>query len=123
MATSPPSNPGALVLDANVVIAICSAEIGRDAFATGEITDYVSQGFQLYAPGVVVAEVLFVLCGKRTSGSLSLADYASSSPRLSESWLPFCLHPMERLHLSNGPNRSAAATDAAGRLTDSILRL
>ena len=52
MVPPPPSSPGALVLDANVVIAICSKEIGRDALATAEITNYVNQGYQLYAPGV-----------------------------------------------------------------------
>ncbi len=30
------------------------------------------------APGVIVAETLYVLCGKKTSGSLSLPDYATA---------------------------------------------
>lgn len=78
MATVPPSSEGALVLDANVVIAISSSETGRDAMATAEITDFVNLGYELYAPGVIVAETLFVLCEKRNSGSLSLADYAAA---------------------------------------------
>ncbi|HLK59640.1 MAG TPA: hypothetical protein VKU00_23975, partial [Chthonomonadaceae bacterium] len=51
---------------------------GRDTLATAEITNYAQSGYQLYAPGVIVAETLFVLCGKKTSGSLSLADYATA---------------------------------------------
>ncbi|MCW3094937.1 MAG: hypothetical protein JWL77_555 [Chthonomonadaceae bacterium] len=78
MVPIPPSSAGALVLDANVVIAISSKETGRDALATAEITNYVNLGYQLYAPGVIVAETLFVLCGKKNSGSLSLADYATA---------------------------------------------
>ncbi|HEV2471794.1 MAG TPA: hypothetical protein VGS41_03965, partial [Chthonomonadales bacterium] len=78
MALIPPGSAGALVLDANVVIAISSKETGRDALATAEITNYVNSGYRLYAPGVIVAETLFVLCGKKTSGSQSLADYATA---------------------------------------------
>ena len=76
--TPAPSFAGSLVLDANVSIAICSKEAGRDALATAEITRYLRTGYHLFAPGVIVAETLYVLCGKRTSGSLSPADYATS---------------------------------------------
>jgi predicted nucleic acid-binding protein len=78
MVPTPPSSPGALVLDANVVIAISSKETGRDALATAEITRYVNAGYQLYAPGVIIAETLYVLCGKKVSGSLSLTDYTTA---------------------------------------------
>jgi predicted nucleic acid-binding protein len=55
-----------------------SKETGRDALATYEITNYVNAGYQLYAPSVIVGEALFVLCGKKTSGSLSLSDYTTA---------------------------------------------
>jgi predicted nucleic acid-binding protein len=76
--TIPTSNPGAVVLDANVVIALVSNEPGRDAVVTAEITHYASQGYQLFAPGVIVAETLYILCGKLNSGSLSPTDYATA---------------------------------------------
>ena len=76
--TVPNSNLGALVLDANVVIALASNEPGRDALVTAQITHYASLGYQLYAPGVIVAETLYILCGKLNSGSLSPSDYATA---------------------------------------------
>ena len=71
MVTAPPSNPGALVLDANIVIAISSKETHRDTAATAEIARYVNLGYELFAPGVLIAETLYILCGKHASGALS----------------------------------------------------
>ena len=56
MAPTPPRSLSALVLDANVVIAISTKETSRDAFATAGITNYVNLGFHLYAPGVIVGD-------------------------------------------------------------------
>ncbi len=78
MAPIPPDSPGSLVLDASVVIAISTKETGRDALATAVITNYVNSGYRLYAPGVIIAETLFVVCGKKTSGELSDTDYATA---------------------------------------------
>ena len=74
--TPPSPSPGAVVLDANVIIALASAEVGRDALVTAEIAHYGSLGYQLFAPGVLISETLYVLCGKLNSGSLSPTDYA-----------------------------------------------
>lgn len=74
----PTPSPGAVVLDASVVIALASGEVGRDAIATAEIARYGSMGYQLFAPGVIIAETLYVLCGKHKSGSLSPTDYATA---------------------------------------------
>jgi len=76
--TIPTPSPGAVVLDANVVIALASSEAGRDALATAEIARYGSMGYPLFAPGVIIAETLYVLCGKLKSGSLSPTDYATA---------------------------------------------
>ena len=78
MVTPPAPSPGALVLDANVVIALVSGEVGRDALVTAEITRYGSLGYQLFAPGVLIAETLYVLCGKLNSGSLGPTDHAAA---------------------------------------------
>lgn len=75
MVIPPPSN-AALVLDANVLIAICTHETDRDAAATAELHRYAALGYDWYAPGVIVAETLYVLCGKRNDGSLTSSAYA-----------------------------------------------
>lgn len=76
--TTPIPSPGAVVLDANVVIALASAEVGRDTLVAAELAHYGSLGYQLFAPGVLISETLFVLCGKLNSGSLSPADYSAA---------------------------------------------
>ena len=78
MASSPISNPGAVVIDANIVIAISSKEAGRDATATAELTRYASLGYEWFAPGTTVSETLYILCGKLNSGVLSPTDYATA---------------------------------------------
>lgn len=107
---------GALVLDATVAIAISSKEAGRDTLATAEITQYVSDDYQLFAPGVLVAETLYVLCGKLKSGSLSPADYAAAVAafdRLMASVLPplngdaRLIRRAERIGSGYGCSRSA----------------
>jgi len=75
---SPPVNPGAVAIDANVLIAISSHEAGRDAVATAELSRYVSLGYEWFAPGTIISETLYILCGKLNSGILSPADYMTA---------------------------------------------
>ncbi len=75
---SPSSNPGAVTIDANVMIAISSREAGRDAAATAELGRYASLGYEWFAPGTIISETLYILCGKLNSGILSPADYATA---------------------------------------------
>jgi predicted nucleic acid-binding protein len=123
MATPPESNPGALVVDANVLIAMSTKESGRDALATAEIADFVSSGYQLFSPGVAVAETLYVLCGKRNSGSLSLADYniaVATFVRIMASVFP---PPSGDTALIEGPRRSEEDMGAATQPTGFLSRL
>jgi len=78
MASNPTNSPGAVVIDANVVIAISAKEAGRDMAATAELTRYASLGYEWFAPGTIVSETLYILCGKLNSGILSPADYATA---------------------------------------------
>ena len=78
MASSPPNNPGALVIDANITIALAAKETDRRAKALSEMLRCAEQGFSWYAPGVIVAETLYILCGKKQRGELSPADYATA---------------------------------------------
>ncbi len=78
MASTPPSSPGALVLDANVTIALAAKETAREAVALADVTRFSGLGYQWFAPGVIVAETLYVLCGKLQRGDLPPAEYATA---------------------------------------------
>ena len=43
MVSSPPSNPGALVIDANITIALAAKETGRETKALAEMARYALQ--------------------------------------------------------------------------------
>src|SRR5437764_8407270 len=79
MASTPPSSPtGAVVVDANVAVAIVSKESARESKASSELSAYSSKGFSFYAPGAIISETLFVLCRKHADGFLPAADYAQA---------------------------------------------
>lgn len=78
MASSLQSSSGALVIDANVTIALAANETGRVSAALTQIAHYSQAGYLLFAPGVIIAETLYILCGKRQRGELSNADYATA---------------------------------------------
>jgi predicted nucleic acid-binding protein len=73
---TPPSNAGALVVDANIFIAVSAKEVGRQTTAQAELITSTTNGYQLYAPGVAVAETLYILCQKVQSGALTPAEHA-----------------------------------------------
>jgi predicted nucleic acid-binding protein len=75
MATIPASNPSALVIDANVAVAISSRESGRDAIASAELNRYASLGYEWYAPGAILTETLYALCQKHQAGLLTSAEF------------------------------------------------
>jgi predicted nucleic acid-binding protein len=77
-ANLPPPPSGAVVIDANIMIAIASNETNRDVVATAELSNYLSQGYRLFAPGAIIMETLYILCGKLNSGLLSPAEYAKA---------------------------------------------
>ncbi len=60
--SSPPPLPGAVVVDANIAVAISSKEAGRDVKATTELNAYAAQGYEWFAPGAIVTETLYALC-------------------------------------------------------------
>jgi predicted nucleic acid-binding protein len=71
MATTPTINTGSVVVDANVVIAICARERDKLSRAETALKDYAARGRVFYAPGLIVGEVLYVLCGKLQNGTLT----------------------------------------------------
>lgn len=72
---SQPSNNGAVVIDANISIAICAKERNKQAAAESALADYSAKGWDFYAPNVIVSEVMYVLCQKLQDGSLTIALY------------------------------------------------
>lgn len=74
-ATSP---RGALVIDANIAVALAAHESGRDAAATAEIAKYSAHGYALYAPGAIVTETLYALCHKLNDGTLTITSHAAA---------------------------------------------
>lgn len=58
MASTPPSGPGAVVVDANVLVGICAREKDKFVKARNALNDYAKAGWICYAPGVIVGEVL-----------------------------------------------------------------
>lgn len=71
---SQPNSPGAVVVDSNVLISICSKETSL-ATAQQTLADYAAKNWVFYAPGVMVAEALFVLCRKLSDGILTASVY------------------------------------------------
>jgi len=71
----PTARPPAVVLDASFVIGFCSREADKFAAASAQFEIYIQQGRQLFAPGVMVFEVLYVLCNKVAKQIITLAEY------------------------------------------------
>src|SRR5215211_5995114 len=75
---SQPSSINAVVVDANVLIAICAKEQGKADTAELAMADYAAQGWDFYAPNVIVGEVLYVLCQKFHNAELTQIEYEKS---------------------------------------------
>lgn len=69
---------GAVVIDASVAIAISARETGREPKANAELLRYSTTGYAFYAPGAIVAETLYILCGKLQQGLLTTAEHAQA---------------------------------------------
>ncbi len=76
--SAPSNHHGSVVIDANVLIAICSKEAGRHIKVEDRLKHYGQQGWHLYGPGVLVAETLYVLCGKYQNGLLTSSEHTTA---------------------------------------------
>lgn len=72
------NNPLAVIPDANVLIALCAREADKIKTAETAFEDYIYKGYEFFAPGVLVAEVIFVLCQKFAGGLLNQTEYEKS---------------------------------------------
>lgn len=68
----------AVVPDANILIALCSNEQLTFAAAEAAFEQYVRDGWEFFAPSIISAEVLYVLCQKAVQGILTEAEYKQS---------------------------------------------
>lgn len=69
------SNLFAVIPDANVLIALCAKETDKLQTAETALEEYTNQGYEFFAPSVLVAEVIFILCQKLAGGLLSQLEY------------------------------------------------
>jgi predicted nucleic acid-binding protein len=72
-----PSNPGAVVIDANILVSISSKE---PTYTTAEkaLAEYALKNWAFYAPGVIVGECLYALCQKLQGGVITDAKYKTA---------------------------------------------
>jgi len=78
MASWTTTSPVSVVIDANVVIALCAGEPDKLANAKAKIEEYSGKGCNFYAPGVIIAECLFVFCRKLSDGVLTPVEHSSA---------------------------------------------
>lgn len=81
---SPMSIPNALIIDANLLISVCSKEPTAIIVQT-ELENYALNGWEFVAPNVIVAEVLFILCQKLQNGLLTPTNYNESIENFQDS--------------------------------------
>ena len=67
--------PSAVVPDANILIALCSKENLTFQSAEKAFEAYSENGWEFFAPNIIVAEVIYVLCQKLSQGVLNDTEY------------------------------------------------
>jgi predicted nucleic acid-binding protein len=92
MSQTTQSSAGAVVVDANIFISICSKE-PTEGTARTALADYALRNWAFYAPNVIFAEVLFALCRKGADGTLDAASYKRCVDDFRLSFLPKLLPP------------------------------
>jgi predicted nucleic acid-binding protein len=68
------SSPNALITDANILISICSKEPTALSAET-VLENYAKNGWEFFAPNIIVAEVLYILCQKLQNNLLTPKSY------------------------------------------------
>ena len=77
------NSAGAVVIDANVLVAILAREPTIQT-AKKALADYAVRGWELYAPGAILTEVLFILCKKLQDGLMTAAEHQSAVASFSQ---------------------------------------
>ncbi|HLA94618.1 MAG TPA: type II toxin-antitoxin system VapC family toxin [Pyrinomonadaceae bacterium] len=71
------TSSNALILDANIIIAVCSKE-PTALLIESTLENYSTDGWEFFAPGIIVAEVLYILCQKLQNDLLTPQSYAEA---------------------------------------------
>jgi predicted nucleic acid-binding protein len=75
---SQPSSSGAVVIDANILISLCTKEPLTFNQSNTAFNDYGQWGWAYHAPNVIVAEAMFIFCRKLQDGQLTEIEHAES---------------------------------------------
>jgi predicted nucleic acid-binding protein len=67
-------NNGIVIPDANILIALCAKE-PKQSKVEKALKTYANDGWEFYAPNIIVAEVLYILCQKHQAGTLNDKTY------------------------------------------------
>lgn len=100
----------AVIVDANILISLCSKEQDTYPIADAAFSTYAQNGWEFFAPNVVVAEVLFALCVKSQSGALTQAEY--------EQAIDFFI---DLMHVISTPERESALIQRAVEIRGSYV--
>lgn len=117
---SQPSSQGAVVIDANILLAICTKE-SKQTIAETALDDYAAKGWTLHAPAAILIEFMFIACQKLKSGALSQADYDKAVVYFSNYLSVILPPPNGDAALVKRAKEIQAATVAAVLLTVSTL--
>ena len=71
------NSAGAVVIDANVLVAICAKE-PHSRIAEDALDDYAARNWFFYAPGALLTEGLFILCRKLHDGMLTDVEHTEA---------------------------------------------
>ncbi|CAN5259418.1 hypothetical protein BH20ACI1_BH20ACI1_12980 [soil metagenome] len=72
---NPTNNPDASVIDASILVSIASKEAGTFLAAKNAFDIYAMNGWEFFAPSVIISEVMFALCQKLVAGILTESEY------------------------------------------------
>ncbi len=72
------SSVGAVVVDANIFVSLCTKEQATYSQSLAAFNHYSQQGWHFYAPHVVVSEVMFVLCKKLQDGMITSSEHTQA---------------------------------------------
>jgi predicted nucleic acid-binding protein len=67
--------PPATVVDASFVVGLCAKEANKHATAKAKLAQCAVDGAELFAPGLLVNEVMYALCNQRQSNVLGHQEY------------------------------------------------
>ena len=75
--------PTLIAIDADFLIGFRAKEPDKHAIVKSLLASFAASGAQVFAPGVIVSEALFVFCKKLQKGDLTPVEYDAAVRSLS----------------------------------------